>query len=268
MNNIPLYIKNIQPVYSNRRSVLYHGLLNNNPVAVKNVPKRYSMVIDNVFAEVNIMQQLQGSKNVVRYIDMIENDTDIYIVMEWINGMNIREFMQINNTPLSEQRIKEIIYPLAEILRMLNDMNMVYGDVKPDNIMIQPSGDIKLIDFGCTRKIGTVHNNYIGTPMYFSPEMYDQVFLPQYDVWGIGIIIYYLASGKHPFVRTLPIDMTDLRNMIQTKPLVFDDPIWEGWTNEGKDLIMELLEKDPFKRLDICSLCKHKWFDGISRADD
>lgn len=267
MSQLPIHISNLQPVYSNQRSAIYRGMLKNNAVAVKHIPKRYCMTKDATYVEVNVMQQLQGSKHVVRYIDIIENEMDIYIVMEWIHGMNIREFVQQLEKPLNEQEVKEIVYPLVETLCKCNDMNMVYGDVKPDNIMIQPSRDIKLIDFGCTRKIGSVKNKYIGTPMYFSPEMFDQVFLPQYDVWGVGIIAYYLTTGNHPFVRTLPVDLTDLKNMIQHKPLRFDDAIWEEWTSEGKEFIQQLLEKDPFQRISISEAYKHEWFDSVPRLD-
>ena len=76
-------------------------------------------------------------------------------------------------------------------------------------------------------------------------------------------MIYYLASGEHPFVRTPPTDMTDLKNMVYETPLQFDNRIWTEWTEEGIYLLLQLLEKDSFRRMNISALYNHKWFDSV-----
>jgi serine/threonine protein kinase len=254
-------IRNMQKIYISKRSTIYRGIWKNNPIAVKHIPKRYCKMIENIPNEVNVLQQLQNLHHVVRYIDTIENERDIFIIMEWINGMNLKDYVQSLDKPLSENTIKEIVKPLVGVIRTCNQLNMIYGDIKPENIMIEPFGKIKLIDFGCTRKIGSVKNSYIGTPLYFSPEMFNQVCLPEYDSWGIGIIIYYMASGKHPFVEHIPRDLEDLKYMICNNPLQFNDVIWNEWTEEGKEFIASLLEKDPFKRANIYHAYMNHWFD-------
>lgn len=260
------FIQNMKPVYTNARSTLYKAQWNNNTVAVKYIPQRMC-VMENIVTELEVLQTLQGLNHVVRYIDAIENEKDVYIIMEWINGMNLKEYVNQLEKPLTEQKVKELVYPLVETLYHCHEMNMIYGDVKPENIMIEPSGTVKLIDFGCTRKIGTVKDTYLGTPLYFAPEMFYQVCLPQYDTWGVGMIMYYLACGKHPFVKTPPVDMTSLKNMVHHTPLDFEDPVWSHWTEEGIYLLLQLLEKDSFKRLNMAAVYHHKWFDSVSRAD-
>lgn len=261
------FIHNLKPVYTNSRSTLYKAQWNNNTVAVKYVPRRMC-IMENVLTEVTVLQKLQGLKHVVRYIDVIENEKDIYIIMEWINGMNLKEYILQKEIALTEDSVREIVYPLMEILRVCCDMNLIYGDVKPENIMLEPSGQVKLIDFGCTRAIGSVYDTYLGTPLYFSPEMFYQVCLPQYDVWGLGLILYYLASTKHPFVSVTPYDMMHLKSMIMETPLMFEDDVWKNWSAEGKDLIMRMLEKDPLKRLTIHGVSQHVWFKNVIIMDD
>lgn len=250
---------NMTPVCKNGKSILYQATYKNNNVAVKYIPRRYA-VVDEVNLEVKALQQLQGNRNVVRYIDMIEQEKDIFIIMEWVNGMNLKQYVQGLAKPLTEYQVRDIIFQIVNVLYYCNSMNYIYGDVKPDNIMIQPSGTVKLVDFGCTRNIGKLGRNYLGTPLYFSPEMFDQIALPQYDVWGLGIVMYYLASGEHPFIKEPPVDITDLKNKIMDTQLEFKSPVWKEWSDDGLYLLLQLLEKDPFKRPSINYVHHNNWF--------
>ena len=252
-------ITKMRPMHQTIRSTLFYGMLKNREVAVKFIPKKYNMT-ERPYTETDVLKMLQKSKNVVKYIDTIENENNTYIVMEWIHGMNLKEYIKQLKKPLEEKQVRIMAKQLMDALLACNNANMIYGDVKLENIMIDPFGNIKLIDFGCTRMIGTVYNSYIGTPVYFSPEMFEQVFIPEYDVWGAGIIMYYLACGEHPFVDRKPYDLTDLKEMIYYSPMHFDHSAWKKWSKEGKDLIIGMLEKDHLKRMNIHNVIEDKWF--------
>jgi serine/threonine protein kinase len=222
-----------------------------------------------VSIEAMTLQMLQGCDHVIQYIDTIYEEDDIYIVMEWFNGLTLKDYIHVRLRPISEKDVKNSIYKIAGVLYNCNQMNLIYGDTKLDNIMIDRIGNIKVIDFGCTRPINSVMNCYIGTPTYFSPEMFDKIFLPAYDVWGLGIITYYMACGSHPFIGYNEDigNMGGIKSSILGTPLLFMHPVWKEWSDTGKQFIEELLDKDPLKRSNISYVYKHKWFDNIDTMD-
>ncbi|QIG60208.1 putative CDPK-related kinase 5 [Dishui Lake large algae virus 1] len=260
-------LSNSELIFKSSKSVVYRGTWKNNLVAIKQIPRRFC-VMDQISLEVSAMQKLQEYENVVRFIDTVEYEDDIYIIMEWISGNNSKDYVKFREKPLTEQDVRNIIYQVASVLKNCNRLNLIYGDVKPENVMIERSGRVKLIDFGCTRPINSVRNCYMGTPIYFPPEMFDKIFVPQHDVWCLGLLAYYLACGEHPFITKYPGDFDALKKTIMNAPFGFQNPVWKDWSVEGKEIITGMLYKDPLVRLSIGDVYKHRWFDKASSSYD
>jgi serine/threonine protein kinase len=235
-------------------------------VAIKHIPRRFC-VIDSIgnSLESKALQLLQGYDNIPQHIDTFYEQDDVFIITEWIKGTNAKEYIERRRRPLSEHDVKNIVYQVANVLNICNQKFLIYGDTKAENVMIEPTGKVKMIDFGCTRTINSVKNCYMGTPIYFSPEMFDKIFIPEYDVWGLGILSYYLATGSHPFLDTFYYSKEEfpiIKDTILKKEITFLHPIWKEWSQDGIHLIRDMLEKDPFKRPSISHIYKHSWFDN------
>ena len=257
-------------VFCCTKSSIYRGVWNNRTVAIKHIPRRFCIMNKKgVSVESMALDMLQGCAHVIQYIDTIYEEEDIYIVMEWFNGLTLKDYIHARMRPIHENEVKNSIYKIARVLNNCNRMSLIYGDTKLENIMIDRIGNIKIIDFGCTRPINSVSNCYMGTPTYFSPEMFDKIFLPAYDVWGLGIITYYMACGSHPFIPSTyeNRDIAGIKSLIIGTPLTFGNPIWNEWSDVGKQFIEELLDKDPLKRANISHIYKHKWFDNVDITD-
>lgn len=265
--DIGALLASAEQVFRSSKSTVYRAKWNNNTVAIKEIPRRFC-VTDRVSLELSAMQKLQGCDNVVRLIDAAENEDNVYIIMEWISGLNSKDYIRFRERPLTESDVRNIVYQVATVLRSCNRLNLIYGDIKPENVMVENSGRVKLIDFGCTRTINSVKRCYMGTPAYFPPEMFDRVFIPQHDVWGLGMLAYYLACGGHPFVSGTPEDFDLLKRSVLDVPLRFAHAVWKEWSDEGKGLIADMLEKDPFRRTSIGEVCAHRWLETATASYD
>lgn len=263
MNGLNI-LSSSEAMYACAKSTIYRKVHNNAVVAVKQIPRRFCVMDKTGFSlEANAMERLKGHSNAVQHIDTVYDRDDVYIVMEWVNGKNAKEYIQRRKQLLTEANVRDIVRQVAGVLNSCNRMQLIYGDTKAENVMIEPTGIVKLVDFGCTRHINMVSNCYMGTPTHFSPEMFDKVFLPAYDVWSLGILTYYLACGAHPFLQghfyTIG-DVEMIRTEVLNTPVHFNHPIWREWSNDGKDIVREMLQKDPYARPPISQVCENRWF--------
>ncbi len=268
MNHMATLLKNSEQVYVCSKSTIYRAEWKNRTVAIKHIPRRFC-VLDNsgVSLEAKALWQLQGYDNIPQHIDTVYDYDDVYIITEWVKGLNAKDYVQSRKRPLSEMDVKKIIYQVAGVLKSCYNEKLIYGDTKAENVMIEPTGKVKMIDFGCSRPINSVRGCYMGTPICFSPEMFDKVFVPEYDVWGLGILTYYMACGSHPFIDILTYSKDDLpiiKNAVINREVQFLHPVWYEWSDEGKNLIREMLEKDPFKRPNISQVYKNQWLDSAN----
>ena len=103
---------------------------------------------------------------------------------------------------MKEAQALGYIKSLFEAINHCHALNIVHGDIKPDNIMINKYNMVRLIDFGLSKSNTTgkgKHREIRGTPYYLAPEVLDGLYGNQVDIWAIGIILYTLVSGYLPF---------------------------------------------------------------------
>ena len=178
----------------------------NEKVAIKIIQK--SSMKDNdaelVKTEIDIMK-LCHHPNIVRLLDHFENAEYIFIVMEYLSGGSLSNFLKVNKFTLSEKKICEIIYQIASGLKYLHQYGIVHRDLKPDNIMLTETEDmnqIKIMDFGLSKIMGpneTVDDGF-GTLCYVAPEVLLRIpYNKEIDIWSMGVIFYYMTCGILPF---------------------------------------------------------------------
>lgn len=133
----------------------------------------------------------------------------LYHVLEYIDGQNLRQWMQLNPSPSVEQ-VRELISQLVSALRRLQRMEIVHGDLKPENIMISADGRLKLIDLGGADGAGIREHLKLGThPGEEAPPGTRDYSAPEYffgdspshrsDIFSLGVIAYELLTGKYPY---------------------------------------------------------------------
>lgn len=139
--------------------------------------------------------------NIVKLYDSGTWEGGLYIAMEFVKGTSLRKIL--THQPFSLKRALEILLQIAYALCHLHTHGVIHGDVKPENILITESGQVKLIDFGIAQLISEKPatngaKRLVGTPVYMSPEQLEQWGNVSYqsDIYSLGIIAYELALGK------------------------------------------------------------------------
>jgi hypothetical protein len=236
-----------------------------NKVAIKIINKSSIKTQEDnqlVRSEIDIMK-LCHHPNIVKLLDHFENSEFIFIVMEYIEGGTLNQYLKKKNFNFSERQIAILINQIGNGLKYLHKYGIIHRDLKPDNIMLTEQSDkgiIKIMDFGLS-KIAGYNEGLIdgyGTLSYVAPEVLLRIpYNKEVDIWSMGIILYYMLCGKFPFYGP---DEEIIAKRICYGDLEFDDENWEIRSKKVIDLIEKVLVKDPSKRISIDEFLNHSWF--------
>lgn len=188
--------------------------------------------------------------NIVKVYDVSVTDRLQYIVMEYIDGITLKEYLKQRGGPLTW---KEVVYFATQVLSALSHAHskgIVHRDVKPQNIMLLADGSIKMMDFGIARfsraQNQTVSDKAIGSVHYISPEQAKGDHTDaRTDIYSVGVMLYEMLSGRLPFDGNGAVSIAI--KQISDKPT----PLAEVAPNvpEGLRQITErAMEKDPKDR--------------------
>jgi serine/threonine protein kinase/tetratricopeptide (TPR) repeat protein len=144
------------------------------------------------------------SEHIAAIHDVIEQDGEIFLVMEYVEGENLRERL---SRPLSWEQCLDIAVQASEALIQAHDRGVVHCDIKPENIMLTSTGRIKILDFGVAKQIprsaqdATQSRTVAGTPAYMAPEMLlEHPVDGRADIFSLGIVLYEVLTQHHPFL--------------------------------------------------------------------
>jgi len=143
--------------------------------------------------------------NIVKLLDLFENSDHYYIVLEYMAGKDLFDYIQKRNFVLNEDRVKQIGIQIIQAVRYLHEFGIVHRDLKLENIMMSDTSNLakpKIVDFGLAKIIGPSEtaDEPFGTLGYVAPEVLKKKpYTFSCDVWSIGCILYALLSGSLPF---------------------------------------------------------------------
>lgn len=170
--------------------------------------------------------------NIVKVFDVSYGETLQYIVMEYIEGITLKEY--IENKTISW---KEAVHFITQILRALqhaHDKGIVHRDIKPQNIMLIQNGNIKVTDFGIARfsrsETRTMSENAIGSVHYISPEQArGDITDDKADIYSVGVVLYEMLTGQVPFQSDSSVSVAIMQLQAEAKrPREINDTIPEG----------------------------------------
>jgi serine/threonine protein kinase len=183
-------------------------------------------------------------------------DGDIFLVLEYLDGRDLDQYCQ-ENEALSLHRIVSLIVQLLEALDATHSRGVIHRDIKPQNLFLYASPQglrVKLFDFGMAKLLAqpgdflTPKGMTLGTPAYMAPEQVCGGEVDaRTDLWSVGVVLYFLLTGKQPFCKATPIDTT---------LSVINDPLIPPSARAPErnvpkpleDLCIKALSKDPAKR--------------------
>lgn len=188
-------------------------------------------------------------KNIVSVYDVAFYSDMKYIVMEFLDGITLREYMD-NKGVLSW---KEACYYILQVLKALehaHSRGVIHRDIKPQNILLQKNGDIKVTDFGIAKIPGspnvTEAEKAIGTVYYISPEQASGKATDFYsDLYSVGIMLYEACTGCLPFVNEQAVSVAMMQiNAVPKPPIEVNASIPLGLNQ----IILKAIEKKPADR--------------------
>src|SRR5581483_11045645 len=142
--------------------------------------------------------------HIVTVIDRGEDDGQQFIVFEYVDGENLKQFLE-RTGPLPTRRALELALEIADALAFAHEHGLVHRDVKPQNVLLTPDGNAKVTDFGIARSLDVEHGvtqtgTVLGTSNYLSPEQASGKPTTQAtDVYSLGVVLYELLTNEVPF---------------------------------------------------------------------
>jgi len=169
----------------------------------------------------------------------------------------------IKSERFSERRAANYMRKILGAVKHLHEKMVCHRDLKPENFLLSdksPDAEIKLIDFGLSKRFGILEGSnmlknipkkvdlktIVGTPYYVAPEVLKQNYDKACDVWSLGIILYIFLCGYPPFEGDNSSEI--FRNVLQQN-VKFEDEIWRSVSEEAKNLIRRMLDKNPKTRI-------------------
>lgn len=143
--------------------------------------------------EAELMAQLEHP-NIVRFYEFCKDGSIVFIVMDWVDGANLKEVIIKRKAPLELPVAVSLLRPVASALQYAHSQKIIHCDVKPANILINQSNKVLLTDFGISKQVSQRTTG--GTPPYMAPEQFTgDKLTPQTDVYGLGVTVYEMLSG-------------------------------------------------------------------------
>jgi len=189
--------------------------------------------------------------NIVVIHDAGETDGRVWIAMERIEGLTLREWARATESP---ERILKVIRQVLAALAVAHDAGLIHRDLKPDNLMVRSDGLVKILDFGLARSLDaeadgqtvTMPGVVVGTPSYMSPEqVLGQPAGPSSDLFSLGTILYELLTGRHPFLAGSTVDtMHQILHEVPKPPSTLNPDL----SGDFDFVLGKVLSKDPARR--------------------
>uniref|UniRef100_A0A6V1MD63 cAMP-dependent protein kinase n=1 Tax=Heterosigma akashiwo TaxID=2829 RepID=A0A6V1MD63_HETAK len=225
-------------------------------------------------AEVIRLKQVEHTKNEIRILGMMDHpfltkmeaffhdESRLYVMMEYIAGGELFSYLRrVEKFPNEEARFFACEVILA--FEYMHSLDIIYRDLKPENVLISTEGHIKITDFGFAKIVTDRTWTVCGTPEYLAPEILQNVgHGKSVDWWATGILIYEMIVGFAPFFDENPLGI--YQKILSGKPPLGNIP-----DKFAKLLVKGLLEKDRTKRLGcmkggVAQIKNHKWFTNVN----
>ncbi len=182
----------------------------------------------------------------------------LYSVSEFIDGQTLTQWM-IDHPQPDLETVRGIVEQIAKGLRAFHRLEMLHQDLRPENIMIDATGTVKIIDFGSTRVAGimeiaspTERSELLGTAQYTAPEYFlGESGTPRSDMFSLAVITYQMLTGKLPYgLQVARCRTRAAQNKLSYRPIREHDRELPAWID---DVLRKALHPDPYKRYEDLS---------------
>ncbi|OCT72999.1 hypothetical protein XELAEV_18035980mg [Xenopus laevis] len=226
--------------------------------------------------ELDILEKVSGHKNIIDFYGAFYQkptknnlqDEGLWIAMEYCADGSVYDLIGTKeNHSLEEEWIAYICKEVLQGLCHLQDRKIIHYDLKPENLLLTKSADVKIIDLGLAT-IGETSNSGTGTLPYMAPDVFG-LFFNDYveydnkvDVWSMGITAIEKAEGYTPHHELKEIEFL-VKTIEGPAPVL----TWNKWSKTFNDFVHQCLQKDPAKRPTAQQLLSHQFIKDMSNVE-
>ena len=212
--------------------------------------------IERISREIHILKAIRHP-NIVQLYETITTDNHIYIIMEYVEGKHLFQYIE-SKVCLNEEKSSALFRQIISVMEYIHTLGIVHRDIKPDNILLDKSkNNLKIVDFGLSNsyKHGDLLRTPCGSPCYAAPEIisgkhYNGLYS---DLWSCGIVLYCMLTGRLPFDDP---DIKVLYKKIKSGHYMIPNNI----SDIAKDFLSKILKTNPEKRIKLEEIKKHPFF--------
>ena len=223
-----------------------------------------------VRSEIEILKICQHP-NIIQLYDVFENVDYFYITMEHCGGGDLYDYLRKRHFKLSEAHACNLIHKISAAIFYLHSYGIAHRDLKPENILMTDStedADVRIVDFGLSKIIGPEEKctEPYGTLTYVAPEiLLECPYTKAVDLWSLGVMTYLMLTSKLPF-DDVNSEEEIARKVVESQPS-YSIKRWEGISNEAKNFVQRLLERNVNKRMTIKEVLTHPWITKFCGKD-
>ncbi|KAI8104773.1 hypothetical protein M9434_003325 [Picochlorum sp. BPE23] len=262
--------------------------------AVKRMPKRFGPTgtldryyVRRVRNEVDIGNHLGRSLNIAYVYEVYEDEGKVDIVMELCEGGTLWDAIMCSETELyTEEEMRRLVRDVLRVVALCHSQGVMIRDVKPDNFLFatkdHKKAPLKAIDFGVSVfcEPGEKVDMRAGTPMYVAPEVLRCDYGLEADMWSVGVVAYLILTGALPFsgeeggevaeefMKGGACANKDIFRAILYSELDFSDETWQHLPSDAKDLVQQMLQRNPENRPTAAQALQHEWITKLNGGDE
>uniref|UniRef100_K3WQH2 Cyclin-dependent kinase 2 homolog n=1 Tax=Globisporangium ultimum (strain ATCC 200006 / CBS 805.95 / DAOM BR144) TaxID=431595 RepID=K3WQH2_GLOUD len=240
--------------------------------------------------EISLLKELQHC-NIVRLYNIVHTERKLTLVFEYLD-QDLKKYLDVCEKGLEKPILKSFLCQLLRGIAYCHQHRVLHRDLKPQNLLINREGDLKLADFGLARAFGIPVRSYtheVVTLWYRAPDvlMGSRKYSTPVDIWSVGCIFAEMANGGPLFAGTSETDQLDRIFRLLGTPTIDiypaivdlpdyrrDFPLYETPQNlshlvptldqDGVNLLEQMLQYDPSKRITAADAMKHPYFHDLS----
>lgn len=187
--------------------------------------------------------------NIVNIYDVGEEEHILYMVMEYIDGLTLKEYIQ-QNSPIAVEEALEIMKQLTDAISHAHANGLIHRDIKPQNVLVDHDGNVKITDFGIAMALSatslTQTNSILGSVHYLSPEQArGGIATKKSDIYSLGIVLFELLTGQLPFSGQSPVSIA-LKHLQNETPSVRE--LNNQIPQSVENIVLKATAKNPLHR--------------------
>lgn len=255
MRRIANYLVEDEPIAKGGMGQIFKGKDEfGHSIAVKEILPEFAndwSIISRIEKEVEFLVKVDHPSIVKLHAAFKDSSTDCYyIIMEFVEGLNIEQYVSRNGAMPADQAT-DLMIKILDAMQCVHNAHIIHRDIKPSNIMIRDNGSICLLDFGVAKDVepanghsNTIIGSVIGTTGYMSPEQADGYAIDyRSDIYALGCVFFYMLTGHHAF--------NTLASEFETKDAIINNefPRLSKYKNGLPDELQRILDKATAKNM-------------------